>query len=178
MTRHNAGFILADFAVKEWGFPRFRREKDAEVSRGTLGGQPVVVIKPQTYMNRSGLALRPLLALPDFAPERDLIVLVDDVAIPLGTIRLRARGSSGGHHGLDSIEEVLGSQSYARLRIGTGPPPPGVDLATFDLEEFTPAERKRLLDIMPWMLEALTCWVNEGIETAMNRYNRKPEVEP
>jgi PTH1 family peptidyl-tRNA hydrolase len=170
--------MLADFAVREWGFPQFRREGDAEVSRGTLGGQLVMVMKPQTYMNRSGLALRPLLAVVDFAPERDLIVLVDDVAIPLGTIRLRARGSSGGHRGLDSIEEVLGSQAYARMRIGTGPPPPGRDLASFDLEEFTPAERERLWDIMPRMLDALTCWVTEGIETAMNRYNRKPEVEP
>lgn len=128
-------------------------------------------------MNRSGLALEPLLKLPDFAPERDLLVLVDDVAIPLGTIRLRARGSSGGHHGLDSIEQVLGSQSYARLRIGTGPLPPGVDLAEFDLQEFTPAERERLLETLPRMLEALTCWVKEGIESAMNRYNRQPEVD-
>lgn len=142
-----------------------------------MARQSVVVLKPQTFMNRSGLALEPWLKMPDFAPERDLLVLVDDVAIPLGTMRLRAKGSSGGHHGLDSIEEVLGSQSYARLRIGTGPLPPGVDLAEFDLQEFTPAERERLMEAMPRMLQALTCWVNEGIESAMNRYNRQPEAE-
>lgn len=149
----------------------------ARVAEGTVDGEPVVVLKPQTYMNHSGQALAPLLATPEFTPAHDLLVLVDDAALPLGTFRLRSRGSSGGHNGLKSIQAALGSQAYARLRIGTGPVPDGVDLADFDLARFPRDELAVLADLLPTLVDGVTCWVTRGIETAMNRFNRKPETD-
>jgi PTH1 family peptidyl-tRNA hydrolase len=133
------------------------------------------VIKPWTYMNRSGAALVPLAQDERFDPERDLLVLVDDVALDLGTFRLRAGGSAGGHNGLKHIESVLGSQRYARLRIGVGPrPQPADDLADYVLDRFTREERAVFDALLDPMMEAVECWMDEGIEVAMNRYNRRP----
>ncbi len=141
---------------------------------GSLDGAPFVLLKPQTYMNRSGQALGPLLAEPGFAPEQDLLVLVDDFAIPLGTFRLRARGSAGGHNGLRSVEDALGSNEYARLRIGIGPLPDGTtDSADFVLEGFERAELSTFAELLPELVDAVECWLAEGIEQAMVRFNRK-----
>jgi PTH1 family peptidyl-tRNA hydrolase len=165
---------LADALADRWRLSRFRRGSRALAADGRLGDVPVTLLKPQTYMNRSGQALEPLLAQPDFDPGHQLLVLVDDAALPLGTFRLRARGSSGGHNGLESVEQVLGSRTYARLRIGIGPVPEEIDdLADYVLTPFTGAEAARLGDLLPEMMEAVECWVAEGIATAMNRFNRK-----
>ena len=132
----------------------------------------MIIVKPQTYMNLSGVALRPLLAEPTFDAARDLLILVDDAAIRLGTFRLRAEGSPGGHNGLRSIEDALRSRAYGRLRIGVGPVPEGLDdLADFVLAPFEPAELDTLATRMPLMMEALECWVTDGIEEAMQRFN-------
>jgi PTH1 family peptidyl-tRNA hydrolase len=132
----------------------------------------VAVIKPHTYMNLSGAALRPLLADPAFDPARDLLVLVDDAAIPLGTFRLRARGSAGGHNGLRSVEDTLRSREYARLRVGVGPAPEGTeDLADFVLAPFAQDEVDALAPLWPVMVDAVECWVTDGIDEAMQRFN-------
>jgi PTH1 family peptidyl-tRNA hydrolase len=131
------------------------------------------VLKPQTYMNRSGAALAPLRSLPDFDPSRDLLILSDEVALPLGRFRLRGAGSAGGHNGLKSVEAALQRQDYARLRIGVGPAPAGLDdLADYVLERFTQAELKTLTELLDPMSEAVECWLEDGIERAMNRFNR------
>jgi PTH1 family peptidyl-tRNA hydrolase len=123
-------------------------------------------------MNRSGAAIAPLRVIPEFDPSRDLLVLVDDVALPLGRYRLRGAGSSGGHNGLRSVEGVLQRQDYARLRIGVGPPPPGLeDLADFVLAPFAEEERRELAALLDPMAEAVECWLTEGIERAMSRFN-------
>lgn len=138
-----------------------------------------MIIKPQTYMNLSGDAVAPLLREPAFVPSRDLLVLVDDAALPLGSFRLRSRGSSGGHNGLKSIQAAVGSRAYARLRIGTGPVPEGADLADFDLAPFHRDELQALQELFPTLVEATTVWVTDGIETAMNRFNRRrPPRDP
>lgn len=125
-------------------------------------------------MNLSGDAIAPLMAQPEFVPAHHLLVLVDDAALPLGTFRLRARGSSGGHNGLESVEQVLGSRTYARLRIGIGPVPEGLeDLADFVLAPFTRVELAALNDLVPQMADAAECWVAEGIQRAMNRFNKR-----
>jgi PTH1 family peptidyl-tRNA hydrolase len=130
------------------------------------------LIKPTTYMNRSGAALAPLRAFPGFDPAQDLLVLVDDVALPAGRFRLRGAGSAGGHNGLKSVEGSLMRQDYARLRIGVGPlPPDGRDLADFVLDAFTDDEWTLLTELLDPMAEAVECWLAEGIEPAMNRYN-------
>jgi PTH1 family peptidyl-tRNA hydrolase len=133
----------------------------------------VRLLEPTTYMNRSGAALAPLLALPDFDPARDLLILVDDVALPLGRYRLRGAGSAGGHNGLKSVEGTLRRQDYARLRIGVGPVPAGLeDLSDYVLASFPLEERRALDELLDPMAEAVECWVEHGIERAMATYNR------
>jgi PTH1 family peptidyl-tRNA hydrolase len=147
---------------------------------GTRAGVTVQLIKPQTYMNRSGTVLAPLAAAPEFDPTRDLLVLVDDVALELGRFRLRGAGSAGGHNGLRSVEEALRRQDYARLRIGVGPRPMDYDdLADYVLDRFTRAERAALDALLDPMAEAVECWLEEGIEKAMSLHNRRePPASP
>jgi PTH1 family peptidyl-tRNA hydrolase len=131
-----------------------------------------MVLKPQTYMNRSGAALASLRSLPGFDPAQDLLVVTDDFALPLGKFRLRGAGTAGGHNGLKSIEGSLRRQDYARLRIGIGPLPPGTgDTADFVLEQFPREEREVVNQLLDPMSEAIECWLTEGIELAMSRFN-------
>lgn len=127
-----------------------------------MGDVPVRILKPTTFMNRSGAALASLRADPTFAPARDLLILVDDFQIPLGSFRLRTEGSAGGHNGLKSIEGALQSQQYARLRIGVGPLPEGTDdWADYVLAPFEPEQLDEITALMPAMLEAVDRWIRE-----------------
>lgn len=172
-TRHNAGFRLADHLAARWQLGRFRRADDAWAADGTWNRHSVRVLKPRTYMNRSGAALAPLRASSGFDPAQHLLVVVDEVALPLGRFRLRGAGSAGGHNGLKSIEGALRRQDYARLRIGVGPVPPDVDdLADFVLGEFSAEEDRVLAELLDPVADAVECWVEDGIERAMNRFNR------
>lgn len=165
---------MADHLVARWKLPPFRRVPAARESGGQLLGQDVTIIKPLTYMNRSGAALASLRSLADFDVTRDLLVLVDDFALPLGRFRLRGAGSAGGHNGLKSVEGILRRQDYARLRIGIGPLPAGTrDTADFVLGQFEPAEREALARQLSPMGEAVECWLTDGIELAMSRFNGK-----
>jgi len=128
-----------------------------------VAGLPVRILKPTTFMNRSGAALASLRADPTFTASRDLLILVDDFQIPLGTFRLRPDGSAGGHNGLKSIEGALQSQQYARLRIGVGPLPEGTgDWADYVLNAFEPAELEQVESLIPRMIEAVDGWLREG----------------
>jgi peptidyl-tRNA hydrolase, PTH1 family len=172
-TRHNAGFVLADRLASRWQLGQFRRGERAREAQGTWQGFSVRVLKPHTYMNRSGAAIAPLRSLPQFDPSQHLLILVDDVAIPLGRFRLRGAGSAGGHNGLKSIEGTLQRQDYSRLRIGVGPAPPDLDdLADFVLDRFTPEEQETIEGLLEPMSEAVECWIENGIEKTMNQYNR------
>lgn len=171
-TRHNAGFRLADHLVARWKLPPFRRADRARQTQGAWESRPIAVLKPQTYMNRSGAALAPLRDLADFDPSQHLLVLVDEVALPIGRFRLRGAGSAGGHNGLKSVEGALQRQDYARLRIGVGPQPPGDDLSDFVLAPFTADEHKIIEELLDPMSEAVECWLADGVEVAMNRFNR------
>ena len=125
-------------------------------------------------MNRSGQALGPLRTLEGFDLSHDMLVVVDDYALPHGTFRMRARGSAGGHNGLRSIEESLNTQEYARLRIGVGPvPDDGTDPADYVLSVMSSEEIELMAELLPRMADAIECWLCEGIEVAMNRFNRK-----
>jgi len=116
----------------------------------------------------------PLRALPGFDPAQHLLILVDEVALPLGRFRLRGAGSAGGHNGLKSVEGSLQRQDYSRLRIGVGPKPEEIDdLADYVLAEFTPEERQTLEDLLNPMSEAVECWLAEGIEKAMTKHNKQ-----
>lgn len=174
-TRHNVGWWVLEHLADVWHFDGWRRDGDARVVGGQVGGEPVRLVKPQTYMNLSGAVLRPYLRRAGWSPQRDLLVILDEAALPLGTIRFRARGSSAGHNGLKSIEGALGHQDYARLRIGIAPPSGRHrgDLADYVLSDFGKSDAKVIDELMPTFVEAAETWLKEGIEPVMNRFNRK-----
>lgn len=175
-TRHNVGWWALDHLADVWHFEGWRAEGDALLVEGRVAEEQVRLVKPQTYMNLSGVALRPYLRRLEWSGLQDLLVVVDEVAIPLGTFRLRATGSAGGHNGLKSIEATLGTRDYARLRIGIAPLDPArqvADLADFVLDPFEAAEQKVVRDLLPRIGDAVECWAREGIQPAMNAYNRK-----
>jgi PTH1 family peptidyl-tRNA hydrolase len=150
----------------------WRRERWYRLVEGERHGRRVRLVKPQTYMNRSGAVLAPLRASGNFDPVAELLVLVDEVALLAGRFRLRGAGSAGGHNGLKSVEAALGLRDYPRLRIGVGPRPPEQDLADFVLEAPTREERAAIDEQMDPMADAVEAWLAEGIEPAMNRFNR------
>jgi PTH1 family peptidyl-tRNA hydrolase len=172
-TRHNVGWWVLDHLADVWRFDPWRPTGDALVAAGLVGTTKVRLVKPQTYYNRSGDALRPYLRQPFWAPATELLVVCDDVALPVGRYRLRPQGSAGGSNGLKSIERTLGTQNYARLRIGTKPADDRVigDLADFVLSPFDPIERQDVLDLMPKLVDASETWLREGILAAMNKHN-------
>ena len=181
-TRHNVGWWMLDHLADVWHFDGWKRDSDALVSNAIVHGTRVRLIKPLTYVNLSGVALRNYLRRTLWSPSRDLLVVVDEVALPVGRYRLRARGSAGGHNGLKSVEMAIGNQEYARLRIGVGPSEErrGIykDLADFVLAPFARDERETILALLPQLEDAVQLWLREGIERAMNAHNRRPKQEP
>jgi len=164
---------LCEHLAARWGFGAFRKNIDARTAQGRVGSAVVVLVKPTTYMNRSGAALAPFKGRPGFEPGQHLLVLVDDVATDVGRFRLRGAGSTGGHNGLKSIEGALRRQDYARLRIGVGAKPPEYDdLADWVLGRFGKTERRALDDILDRMADAVETWLSDGIEKAMTTHNR------
>jgi PTH1 family peptidyl-tRNA hydrolase len=177
-TRHNVGWWLLDHLAGVWRFDGWRRDGEAMVTTATVHGARVRMIKPLTYMNLSGSVLRSYLRRSLWSAATDLLVVVDEVALPVGRYRIRPRGSAGGHNGLKSVEQAIGNQEYARLRVGVGPSEErrGIyeDLADFVLAPFARDERQDVLALMPSLQDAVDIWMREGIEQAMNAHNRRP----
>ena len=174
-TRHNVGWWVLDHLADVWRLEGWKRDGEARVVGGGVGGQRVRLVKPQTFMNLSGAALRPYLRRENFDASRDVLIVVDEVALPVGTYRIRARGSAGGHNGLKSIESAVGSQQYARLRIGVGPEDPRRrgDLADYVLSDFGKRDEKLVREQFDDVTALIEVWLTEGAEIAMNRFNRK-----
>ncbi len=171
-TRHNVGWRVLDEVRRVGSFPAWLKEGRARVSDGRIAETRVRLVRPVTWMNRSGSALAPLRDDEAFDVASDLLVVVDDAALDVGRIRFRASGSAGGHNGLKSIEAVLGTQAYARLRVGVGVLPEGEDLADWVLAPFPPAEEEAIVALLPTLAEAVAMWVTEGVNAAANRFNR------
>lgn len=171
-TRHNVGWWVVDRLAYDWDFGPFRRDGRALVSEGPVGTHEVRLVKPTTYMNRSGAALRSLPGGEDFDPAEDLLVVVDDASLDVGKVRFRPQGSPGGHNGLKSISGALRSNEYARLRIGVGRKPEGEDLADWVLAPMTREDEQVIVDLLPELTTAVEAWLGEGVEAAMNRFNR------
>ena len=147
-----------------------REEDDAWVAEAEIDGAPVLLAKPLLFMNRSGLPVERLLTKRALAPS-DLVVIVDDVTLEIGTLRIRERGSHGGHNGLRSIIDLLGTDDFPRVRVGIRKGEPPDDLAGYVLAEFPPEEVLVVHEIVGWAADAVACLLREGAEEAMNRYN-------
>jgi PTH1 family peptidyl-tRNA hydrolase len=169
-NRHNVGFRAAAAFREAAALERFAREGDAEVARGRRRGRPVTVVRPLAYMNRSGPVVSDLMH-KEGAGIDDLLVLVDDIYLPLGRLRLRRKGGDGGHQGLRSILEAVGGDGFARLRIGVGGPVPEADMKDWVLEDFGPAEEAVVGAAVATAVEVIDAVLASGLEAAMNRFN-------
>lgn len=173
-TRHNVGWWLLDALHERWGGGTWKKDGESLVADHRVGNERVRLVKPLTYMNLSGRVLGRYLRRPLWKAQQDLLVLVDEVALPLAQLRIRGKGSAGGHNGLKDVQRMLGHQDYARLRIGIRPEDERRlrgDLADFVLDRFGRDEAAAVREAMPRMMEAVECWVREGVETAMNKFN-------
>jgi len=148
-----------------------KRQERARVALGTIHGRRVILAQPQTFMNESGRAVVPLAHFYRVPLERVLVVY-DDLDLPLGTVRLRPEGGSGGHKGMRSIIEQLGVQNFSRLRLGIGRPPGRMDPAAYVLQNFSAAEESLVEETLEQAVAAIETWLTGGIEVAMERYNR------
>jgi PTH1 family peptidyl-tRNA hydrolase len=171
-TRHNLGFMLIDLLAHEAGAQVKRKDCRALVGRAELEGKIYLLVKPQTYMNLSGESVACLLAKQDSkSASQNLIVISDDLALPFGAIRLRPRGSAGGHNGLKSIIATVKTDEFIRLRIGIQPEHPIGDTKNFVLDEFSRSERTALDKILERSAEALRAVLRDGIDKAMAQHN-------
>ncbi len=173
-NRHNVGYRCVEHLASAHGMSFNRRHKSNLVSLGTILQRSVILASPRTYMNKSG---GPVAALVRFysVPLNRLLVVYDDLDLPLGTTRLRPSGGSGGHRGLRSVIKGLGSQEFPRLRIGIGRPPGRMDPADYVLQDFSEREERVLERTLDQGTAAIEAWLSEGTEEAMNRYNRSVE---
>jgi PTH1 family peptidyl-tRNA hydrolase len=169
-TRHNTGFLVLDHLAHRWKFPLFLDHDSFLLSSGKWQGMRVHMLKPLTYMNSSGLALIDYEKQRPFAVE-DLLVIHDELDLPLGSIRIRAQGGSGGHKGVESLIQALQGEQFARLRIGISPPEKPADGTSFVLSRRSAEEEEIILDEMPRILDAIECFCAQGVTEAMNRYN-------
>ena len=172
LTPHNLGFMAVDRLADACGKELSRREAQALTACTEMAGERVVLAKPQTYMNLSGLAVARLLRNYDLAP-RDLLVLVDEIELPLGMLRVRPRGSAGGHNGLKSIIGAVESDDFTRLRMGVQPDRPVEDYVSYLLKPFRPAETDLVAEMLDRATEAVRVVLSEGVQKAMNRFNRR-----
>ena len=176
-TRHNVGFEVIDQLASRLGwtkpgdFDRMAKSKfDGLAFDGVIGSEKLVLLKPLTYMNLSGKSVQAAMAFYQMTPA-DIMVVLDDLALPVGRLRLRASGSSGGHNGLKDIERALGTNGYPRLRVGIDPAPPRVAGRDYVLGKFTPEQRVLLEPALARACGAIVTWIDKGLETAMNQFN-------
>jgi len=170
-TRHNAGFLLVEKLAERWRANwTFEKKFDSQVTRADRNGMRVVLCEPQTFMNASGEAVGPIAAFYRI-PLNRILVVVDDADLPFGEIRLRSRGSSGGHHGLESIEKHVGSREFPRLRIGIGRKDGAREITNYVLGKFSSGEAALVEKVLTAAADQVECWLSAGIEKAMNQFN-------
>ncbi|HMI52531.1 MAG TPA: aminoacyl-tRNA hydrolase [Candidatus Saccharimonadales bacterium] len=171
-TPHNLGFLAIDELANRGGIRVERPEGKALVGRGKVAGEELILAKPQTYMNLSGISVRELLGKYELGPE-DLLVMFDERDLPAGMIRIGERGSPGTHNGAKSVTNSMGTQEFARLRLGCGPDHPVNDLAAYVLRPMKKAELEVAAEMLAQAGDAVELILKEGIAAAMNKYNRK-----
>ncbi|MBM3213234.1 aminoacyl-tRNA hydrolase [Candidatus Poribacteria bacterium] len=174
LTRHNVGFEVIDLINHEIGAEKPKSIDFALVTEGQLDTEEIILVKPQTFMNSSGLAVSLLSSRYNISLE-DLWVIYDDIDLELSMIRIRRSGSPGGHKGMKSITNSLKSQLFPRIRVGIGQPPQGMDPIDYVLSKFNNQERDEIIRSEQLVLEALKVMLREGIETAMNKFNSRKQ---
>jgi len=174
-TPHNLGFLAIDRIANNLGVEIRNRQCRALTARAVIAGQPVILAKPETFMNLSGLSVRELVAEYQVEVRSDLILIYDELDLPLGAIRIRTRGSSAGHNGMESILGALGTDEYPRVRLGIAPDRKITDGVKFVLTPFRKAQLKVVDEVLDIAAEAVEVILKEGPAAAMNRFNRKNE---
>lgn len=177
LTPHNLGFMVVDRLAEECGVDLARREAQSLTAPTEIEGVRVVLAKPQTYMNLSGMAVARLLENYD-RPPKDLIVLVDDIDLPFGLLRVRQRGSAGGHNGLKSVIGEVESDEFGRVRMGVQPERPVEDRVSYLLGPFRKADLDAVAELLDRAVEAVHVILRSGVQEAMNRFNRKVRSQP
>ncbi len=176
-TPHNAGFLVLDRIAERCHATIDRRRWRSLTGKVTIAGEDAVLAKPETFMNLSGMAVREMLADHDIDPARDLIVIHDEMDFPMGVMRIRERGSSAGHNGVESIIGAVGSPEFVRVRLGVAPDHAVKDGARYVLSQFKKSQYAAVDEMLERAAEAVNVIVKEGAAVAMNRFNRKPEPE-
>lgn len=176
MTRHNAGFMAVDRLAQRAGLSDAPKARfHSAIVEGPIGGHKCVLVKPMTYMNRSGTAVAEAVSFYKLNPAADLLIIVDEVVLPCGQIRLRPAGGPGGHNGLKDIQQRLGTETYPRLRIGIGPKPAYIDdQADYVLGRFTEEQWPVVEPAIDRAAQAAETFVRDGLDAAMNRFNTPP----
>ena len=176
-TPHNIGFLAIDRMAEQCGVIVDNRHCKALTARARIGNEEALLAKPETYMNLSGASVLELVRKYEVDPQQDLIVIYDELDLPLGSIRIRARGSSAGHNGMQSIINALGTQEVARIRLGIAPDHPVKDGAGYVLGQFKKSQLARLDELLDLAAQAVSVTLAEGIAVTMNRFNRKIKPE-
>ena len=170
-TRHNVGFRCIDILAKEHNISVLECKHKAMLGKGYIDGSKVVLVKPQTFMNLSGESVRSVLDFYKADPENELIVIYDDISLAPGALRIRKKGSAGGHNGIKNILQHLDNDIFKRIKVGVGEKPAGYDLADYVLGHFTPAENKEVEEACKKAADAVKTIVLKGVDKAMNLYN-------
>lgn len=170
-TRHNVGFFCIDKLAEKYNIPVLECKHKAMIGKGYIEGQKVILVKPQTFMNLSGESIREILQYYKAETETELIVLYDDISLAPGALRIRKKGSAGGHNGIKNIIAQTGTDVFKRIKIGVGEKPAGYDLADYVLGHFSSSEKKEIDAACERAVEAISLLVREEVDMAMNRFN-------
>lgn len=176
-TKHNVGFDTIDFLVDEYRVPSSGVKHKAMYGKGVIAGQKVILAKPLTYMNLSGESVAELVNYYKIDPEEELVVIYDDINLAPGYIRVRKKGSAGGHNGIKNIIAQLGTDKFKRIRVGVGEKPKNWDLADYVLSPFSKEERTQVDEAIRHAADALELILQDDIDGAMNKYNKKTPVK-
>ena len=174
-TRHNAGFDVMDALADKYNISISEKKHKALCGKGVINGQKVVLAKPQTFMNLSGESVAELLNYYKMDPETEMIVVFDDISLPPGNIRIREKGSAGGHNGIKNIIAMTGTQNFMRVKVGVGEKPKGWDLADHVLGHFEKEDRERFESEIPDAIAAITLMLEGNVAKAMNDFNSKKQ---
>lgn len=174
-TRHNAGFMAIDAIADKYGISVKEKKHKALCGMGVIEGQKVLLVKPQTYMNLSGESVGEILNFYKLDPQEDMLVIFDDISLAPGNMRIRKKGSAGGHNGIKSLIAHTGTQDFMRIKVGVGEKPSGWDLADYVLGHFTEEDNAKLKEIMPDVIQAAVLMMQGDVDKAMNDYNAKKQ---